>query len=457
MYLKAPFIFAITTNMSHRSLHHYTQRGQILLLAVVFFGIFFTITATLAGAVVVFVESERYTIAKSQALSLAEAGIDKAIYELNQNPSYTGETNTALGDGTFTIAIATIDTNTRLITAVASVPNKITTTQKTVKAKVGLDSEVISFYYGIQAGNGGITLANSSSVNGNIFSSGSVIGSGGNYVRGSVISSGPSGLVYGIHATSSVYAHTIGGNKSTIIDKDAYYATSLTNTTVTGASYPNSPDQSPVPLPISDEQIEEWKDVAEAGGTAVCSSGKYEITSGVVTLGPVKIPCDFTVSNSAQVTIEGNIWVEGDIVIQNSAIIRMDSDLGAQNVAIIADNPADQLNSGTIEVKNSAAFYNSGTDGSFIFLISQNKSAENGGSVNAFSLSNSASAIVAYAAHGLIPLANSVSLKEVTAYKITLQNSAMVTYDTGLGSSVFDAGPGGGWTFIPGTYSIVQY
>ena len=134
----------------------------------------------------------------------------------------------------------------------------------------------------------------------------------------------------------------------------------------------------------------------------------------------------------------------------------MDASLGAQNVAIIADNPSDQINSSIISIKNTATFRDSGTLGSFIFLISQNKSAEVGGSVEAFSLSNSASALIAYAAHGLIPLTNNVSLKEVTAYKIILRNSANVTYDTGLPSSVFESGPGGSWSFIPGTYAVTR-
>ena len=71
-------------------------------------------------------------------------------------------------------------------------------------------------------------------------------------------------------------------------------------------------------------------------------------------------------------------------------------------------------------------------------------------------LTNSASAMIAYAAHGLIPLENTVSLKEVTAYKIHLKNSANVRYDTGLANVVFDSGPGGSWEFVPGTYAIVN-
>jgi hypothetical protein len=42
----------------------------------------------------------------SQALNLAEAGVEKAIYELNRtNGNYTGEKNTNLGAGKFTVTV----------------------------------------------------------------------------------------------------------------------------------------------------------------------------------------------------------------------------------------------------------------------------------------------------------------------------------------------------------------
>ena len=78
-------------------------------------------------------------------------------------------------------------------------------------------------------------------------------------------------------------------------------------------------------------------------------------------------------------------------------------------------------------------------------MISQNNSAETGGSTNAISMGQGASALVSYASHGQITLQQSVSVKEVTAYKIILQNSANVTYDTGLPSVLFESGPAGGY------------
>lgn len=432
-------------------------RGQVILLALVLAGVFALVGTALTGSITSYDRSGRATVAAAEALALAEGALEKAISQMNQNPSYNGEANTELGSGTFTITVSTVDTQTKRITATGYIPNSAQPTAvKTIKANVGINPSIISFHYGIQSGQGGFELENSSTITGNVFSSGTVNGNSANDILGDVVSSGASGWIYGVHATGSAYAHTIGkSGNPTIVDGDAYYVTK-TATTVTGISHPGSTDQTNVALPISDEQIADWETQAAAGGTATCSGGSYTISSGSVTIGPLKIPCDLTVSNTAIVTIAGPIWVTGNITVQNSAQVKMAASLGATNVAIIADKPSDPNNSGIITVANTATFQNSGTSGSFVFLISQNRSAENGGEIAAFTLSNSASALVAYAAHGYIPLANTVSLKEVTAYKIHLQNSANVTYDTGLPSSVFQSGVGGSWSFVPGSYAITR-
>jgi hypothetical protein len=318
-------------------------------------------------------------------------------------------------------------------------------------SKISLEiGDGIAFRYASQAGPGGFDLQNTSSITGNVFSEGPVKGTGSNMIRGDVISSGPSGLVYGIHATSSAYAHSIGhSSQPTTIDKNAYYATSITNTTVTGTQYPNSNDQPIAALPISDAQIAEWEAAAEAGGTiTTCdASGNYEINNTTVTLGPKKIACNLVIKgNNAVVTITGHLWVTGNITTQTGPTIKMDPALGSTNVAIVADNPSDTAGSGIIDINQNTIFQNSGTAGSFVFMISQNNSAESGGSTSALNLNQGASAMVAYAAHGIVTLAQSVSVKEVTAYKVVLQNSANVVYDTGLPSTMFDSGPSGGYS-----------
>lgn len=432
-------------------------RGYIILLTLVFTGIFVTVSTAFVGYLMSYGKSERVSVAATEALMIAEGALERAGVQINLNPLYTGETDTALGNGTFTIAVTPIDSTTKRITATGFVPNSTSPmAKKTVAATIGINDSVVSFRYGIQSGAGGFLMENNSAIRGNVYSGGSVVGSGSNMIYGDVVSAGSAGLVYGIHATSSVYAHTIGKTGTpTTIDKNAYYTTKI-NTTVTGTSFPGSADQPIAPLPITDAQIADWENQAAAGGTVTCSGGTYSISSGSVTLGPKKIPCDLRVSGNSTLTVAGHLWVTGNITFENNALIKMSSALGASNVAIIADKPSDQINSSTITVKNNAAFQNSGTAGSFVFLISQNKSAESGGSVTAISLTNNTISMVAYAAHGLIPLENNINLKEVTAYKISMKNNAVVTYDTGLPSTVFDSGPGGSWSFTPGSYAITD-
>lgn len=443
--------------MYHLS-HQRSHRGYVLVLTLVFLGIFFTVATAYLSFITSSARAARASIASAQALSLAEAAIDKAVYELNQSTSYSGESNITLGDGVFTISVSSVDSSTKLITASATVPNSTNpVATKTVKAKVAISSALISFHYGIQSGNGGFSLSNSASITGNVFSSGPVTGNG-NYIYGDVVSAGANGLVYGVHATSSVYAHTIGTTgTATIVDKDAHYVTK-TNTTVAGTSYPNSPDQATADLPISDAQISEWESQAAAGGTiSSCDgNGNYTVSSNV-SLGPIKITCNLVVkSSSATLKVTGPIWVTGNITMQTGPMIRIDPALGSQNVAIIADNPADQNGSGKIDVGQSTVFQGSGAANSFVFLISQNRSAETGGATVAISMAQGASALVAYASHGLLTLSQSVSVKEATGYKIALSQSANVTYDTGLPNAVFKSGPGGSWAFVPGSYAITQ-
>ena len=58
---------------------------------------------------------------------------------------------------------------------------------------------------------------------------------------------------------------------------------------------------------------------------------------------------------------------------------RVSSAQSGRSIPIIADNPSDRLNGSTVELENSAVFEGSG-NGSHILFISQNNSAENGGS-----------------------------------------------------------------------------
>ena len=171
------------------------RRGYVLLMTLVFFGVSLALVTAMLGYVFQYSTSGRHALAVRQAVYLAEAGVDEAAYQLNQNAGYAGETDTALGAGTFTTSVTSIDANTKAVTVISYVPNRSNpVATRTIQAKLGINSSVVSFRFGVQVGDGGVTLGNGAQINGNLFSNGSVIGSGGStglpYITGDVTVAG---------------------------------------------------------------------------------------------------------------------------------------------------------------------------------------------------------------------------------------------------------------------------
>lgn len=380
------------------------------------------------------VSLSRGAINSSKSYYLAESGIEDVYYRLKSGKQISQTEVLSLDGGTATTLISDISGNEKEIISTGNLLNG----DRKLKIAITI-SNGASFNYGVQVGQGGFVMENNSSVLGNIYSNGTVSGSGSNLVKGDVVSAGPSGSVSGIHATSSVYAHTI---LNSTIDKDAYYQV-ISGSTVSGMSYPGSADQPLIGLPIPDETISAWEADAEGGGV-INSPCPYKINSDV-TIGPKKINCDLEISGTPTVTFAGNVWVLGNIYIKNSPIIRVSPGLPGKTIAFIADNPSNRTSSSKIEIENSGDIEGSGA-GSYILFVSQNQSAEQGGGERAIEVQNSASgAILVYAGHGEILLKNNINLREVTAYRVRLQNSAQVSYETGAASLLFTGGPSGGW------------
>jgi Tfp pilus assembly protein PilX len=171
------------------------QSGVIMILSIVVMAILMTMSASLWGYTTLQVRSSRQAVTTSQVINIAEAGLDKAIYQLNQNPSYTGESNVSLGAGTFTTTVTTIDATTKQVSTTAYIPNASNpTSQVTAKINVGINSNVISFRYGVQAGSGGFTLSGGSSVDGNIYANGNINATTGVTITGSAVAANPPAL-----------------------------------------------------------------------------------------------------------------------------------------------------------------------------------------------------------------------------------------------------------------------
>lgn len=171
-----------------------TKNGYVAIVVIVFFAIILSLSAVLLQYVSTSVKSARTTVSSAQALQLADAGLDIAVSKLNAG-SYSGETNTAVGEGTVTISVATINSQTKSITSTGTATYKGKTVSKTVRANVGINSTVISFRYGVQAGAGGFSLTGGSTINGNVYSNGNISATTGVHITGSAVAADPPALV----------------------------------------------------------------------------------------------------------------------------------------------------------------------------------------------------------------------------------------------------------------------
>ena len=461
------------------------ERGQVLLgVAVLFTILATTIILGLVSPIVRQVEIGSDLAISNQSYFAAESLAEDLTYRFKSGKSTSVNESLSVG-GANASAVITTGLNTQQIASIGTQGGLERAVQVSLERGSGA-----SFHYAIQSGNGGFSMSQGASITGNVYSGGSVIGSGnaghcngisgfGNCVFGDVVSAGPSGLVYGITATGSVYAHMIGDSSTkTTTAKNAYYATTITNVydpsnnpLPSGNKFPNSTDQPIAALPIADTQILQWESDAAAGGTLPSSAcDTYAANTNTCTItsartwGPKEIPFNLIVQNNAAVlTVTGPLWVVGNIQLKSGPTIKMDPGLGSQNVAIIADDPNNRTGSGVINIGQSSQFQGSGAQGSFVFMISWNTNAEAGGAANgvcaagsfdALCMSQSSSALVAYASHGQMTFSQSASVKSATAYKIVLTQSANIVYDSGLPNTLFESGPSGsysitGWNEVP--------
>jgi hypothetical protein len=419
--------------------HNNTSRGQVVLLNTILFLIVSLLLINgIAYPVISHYQAATGLLSSKKALMVSQSGIDEALYRLKRSKQVWSTMTLSLASTTATISVAN-GANSKVITASTTFAGYQRATKLNLAVGVGA-----AFRYGVQSGQGGFTLANTSSVTGNIFSAGSIVG-GGNYIYGDIISAGSSGLVSGIIATGTVYSHTI---QNSTINKDAHYTSidSYSTSHTSGLLYPGSADIATTSFPISDSQISKWEtDATSTGFTATCDKNGTFTISSATTTGNMLVPCDLVIK-SANVTIGGPIWVQGNINFQVGANISMSSSLGSQNVPIIADNQSNKSGSSEITISSGSSFAGSGSTGSFVFVISMNNSAENSGANTAIAINQSSNHLVGYAPHGLITGSQSANLNAATAYKVSLTQSSTVTYDTALPNTLFQAGATGGYS-----------
>lgn len=375
----------------------------------------------------------RSNVYSAKAYYIAEAGIEDSLLRLNQGMKFSKTNSLTTDNLTATINISDPIGGSRTITSSGNAYNRI----RKIRVVHTINADSISFHYGAQVGDGGMEMGNNARVKGNVFSNGNVIGLNNGYIDNSVIVAHNGNKIQGLVVGQDALVHTC---ESSTINGNLTYVSggSLISCTVKGATQIQPNEIEPQSLPIPDSQINEWKSEAVSGGIFY---DNVLLTNGAAnSLGPIQIgtpvaPKNLTVTNGANLQITGTIYVTGNIDFSNNAIIELDNAYGSLSGMIIAD--------GKISTGNNAILRGSGETGSYILILSTNTSLNPASP--AILVSNNAAGTIFYANSGLIYLGNNMKAREVTGYKIKINNNAEIQYESGLENALFSSGPGGSW------------
>lgn len=392
------------------------------------------------------IKAVRNNIYSVRAYYAAEAAIEDSLFRLIdpdiQDPVPSSYSLT-VGEAEAGLEISEDPiTGSYTIISEGDISNRI----RKVKAVLEITAADVKFHYGAQIGEGGLTMEGNSRVRGNVYSNGPIAGdlsSDDDRVYGDVYSASSSGRIDGLKVKKSssgaedgnAYANTISNSD---IANGAYYQT-IINTTA-GSYFPDSPDPAIEEMPISEEEITDWKNSAASGGTI---STYFLGGNSEDMLGPKKVNGDFTIDSNAILTITGTIWVTGDVSLDSNAILQLDPSYGSLSDVIVVDGKV-SLDSNVVicgsEGRKPKKKQCNPSVGSYLMILSTNTSL-NPDSPAIFSKSNTATAIL-YANQGMIVCSSNAKLKEVTAYALHLDSNAEVEYEQGLASAKFTSGPG---------------
>lgn len=361
----------------------------------------------------------RNLVLSSQAYYASESGVEDALLRLKKGWSWTNPMSFSLAESSVQTTISDSVGGARTIVGQGT---KLSRTKKS-QAVYSISSDNSSFFFGAHVGDGGVVMNNLSKVVGNIFATGSVEGSSGAVITGTVKVAGLGTRIKGTSIQGDAYTDRCEQSSIT----GTLYANTQTGCTYGSYTNPLSPPIDHVPLPITKEQIDFWKQAAEAGGVI---TGTYALSgSQIASLGPKKIVGNLTLENFAQLTVTGILWVTGNIILKNESILQLSSSYGSLSGMIVAE--------GVISLQNNSISRGSGGAGSYAMYLSTSPLD------SAIAITNNAQADILYTSAGGTSIENNAKVKEITAYKLMLKNNAILTYEVGLQDVSFTSGPGG--------------
>jgi hypothetical protein len=432
------------------------QRGSALLAIIIMLPFLILIIALYMELSVASFNNSRGDQYRTHSQFATDAGTDYAVDQINADPEWTGTVTPVElhNDGairtTFEITVEDADEDTKTITSIGKTytPVSSSTPKSSVTIKTDL-RKVTSGNFSIVTGVGGLFMSNSAKilggdvlVNGEVsMSNSSQIGLSTSPVNLSVAhqicpeppnasypqvcGSGENGQPISISGTAHIYGDVKANNQTS--------STGMSNPGLTASS-----GVTPQSLPVHD------RDAQKAAVASTITSSAANCSSGTrIWSANLKITGNVVISNTCQVTVQGDVWITGTLEVRNSAQLIVADTLGSTRPNIMVDGSV-------VNFRNSALLKSNASDTGFQVITYRSSPScspdctnvtgqelYNSRNLTTISLSQSASGphTVFYARWTRVTVANSGQIGALVGQTVELSNSGTITFGTSVGTS----------------------
>ncbi len=438
------------------------QRGYILLLTLITaIALFIALGGILTLSTVNYSTSKR-TLMDLSSQYVAEAGADKAIFQINQDNSYTG-TNTVCpistsgsnpvtlyndsvkGKATYESCITSGSiANEKIVYVTAKVYLTSTATNPVSTRKLRIVIEgTQTGGYAIQTGPAGLIMSNSATITtGPVYVGGyltmsntATIGSAGTPVAVSVANArcpSPANSTYPQICGSGVQTNPISLSNQAHIYGNVTANGQTNNAGMSNGGLIGSSGVSAPSLPDYDRASQKAAVTSTLTGAAASCSGNSTVTWPA----NVHITGNVTASNSCNIVASGNAWIDGNFSLSNTTNIKP-----ASTVTVTPTIMVDGSSGITLSNQTAVATNSNGVGFYFITFYSSAPCSPNCTTVTGTDLATSqniqtvsignqglAAGTTFYARWTALILSNGGSIGSILAQKITLSNSGNITF-----------------------------
>lgn len=191
-----------------------TQQGNVLIFTTIFF-VAISLSVAL-GLIIPAVRTHKVaenTLHSKRSYYLSQSGIDDVFYRLKAGMNVEASQTLVLADMEAVTTLSDISSTQKEITSLG----ESNTRERKIRAVI-TQGEGVSFNYGVQTGQGGMSLSGSSGINGSVYVNGNITGTGSPYITGAAIAANSQPLTAAIQNTATgtpPSTITFGNNNAT--------------------------------------------------------------------------------------------------------------------------------------------------------------------------------------------------------------------------------------------------